>query len=150
MSCDPETTNRARAAKGEQTMSQDVTIQTSAYYLPSPKFTWSSTGGIADAGMFEFLVAHWGGVKSPAVGTLHVQIAFLGAKGAFSMKLELIAKATATPDIYSFTGPWQLSSGSGTYATVKGAGQAEIIGRVDQQSTASDPELGTLTGKIGN
>jgi len=125
-----------------------VTISTSAYYLPSETFTWSSGGAIADSGTFDFVGVHWGGIKSPAVGALNLKIAFTGAKGTFNMKMQLVVTATSTPGIFSFTGPWQITGGTGAYAGVKGTGQAQILGQVDQQSTASSPELGTFSGQV--
>jgi len=125
-----------------------LTLSTSAYYLPSPVFTWSCNGAVSDAGTFDFVGAHWGGIKSPAVGALQLRIVFTGAKGTIDMKLQLIATATSTPGIYAFDGPWQISGGTGAYAGLKGKGKAHIVGQVDQQSTSSTPELGTLTGQV--
>ena len=128
--------------------SQGVTIKTSVFYKPSPEFNWTASGDINDSGNFEFIGPHWGGSKSPAVGTLNLQLAFTGEHGNFKLKCELTAKPGSEPGVFNFNGPWQLLEGSGDYNGVRGTGKAEIVGRTDQQSTESNPEIGTLTGQL--
>jgi hypothetical protein len=138
----------AASGPAAATPPQDVSIVTLTSYLPASSFTWSSTGAFADEGTFDFTSAHWGGIPSPAVGTLQLGMTLTGTQGTIDLRLELVATAMSTPGIFSFDGPWSVVGGTGAYADLRGTGKVQVTGRVDQQSTLEDPEIGTFTGRV--
>jgi hypothetical protein len=127
---------------------QDVTIETVVSYVPTESFEWSASGAISDAGTFEFTSAHFGGIPSPAVGALQIQMTLSGADGTLDLRAELVVTATDEPGIFDFDGPWSVVGGTGAYEGARGTGKVHVTGRVDQESTPDDPELGTFTGRI--
>jgi hypothetical protein len=127
---------------------RDVTITTVVSYVPTESFAWSATGAIVDGGALEFLDAHWGAALSPAVGALRLEMRLHGAVGTIDLVANLLATATDTTGAIAFDGPFVVTGGTGAYAGARGTGTAHVDGRVDQQSTPDDPEVGVLPGRI--
>src|SRR5215510_6026028 len=67
---------------------QPITITTVVSYQPQGSFTWSASGAFTDAGTLELGFPQWGGVPSPVVGTLHVDLRLKGSRGTIDLKTE--------------------------------------------------------------
>ena len=133
----------------QATPPQDVTLVTLVSYLPAPSFTWSSTGASADGGELEFLSARWGTAGPAPAGELLLEMRLHGARGTIDLHVALLAKATPTPDLIAFDGPWVVKGATGDYARLRGGGTVHVIdGRVDRKSDLAHPEIGVFRGRL--
>jgi hypothetical protein len=98
--------------------------------IHSPSGTWSSTGFVNSGGTFvtrEFVENG----NSGAFVVTHVTYEFSDAVGTFQLSAEILERVTS-PGVLTDAGNWQITGGTGAYATVQGTGK--VSGTVDHQA----------------
>jgi hypothetical protein len=100
---------------------------------------WASAGAIVDAGTMQDTSAFTAGSSS----TYHTFRTFTGADGTFTARADVTLTATADPSVIDVTGRWAVTSGTGAYLGLHGAG------RVHESFDTSVPAItGTWTGWV--
>jgi hypothetical protein len=100
---------------------------------------WSSSGAIADAGTMVDSSAIFAGSSS----TYHGFRTFTGAEGTFTARFDVTISPTADPNVLAVTGRWAVTSGTGDYGDVHGAGWIH-----ESFDTSVGVIAGTWTGKV--
>jgi hypothetical protein len=121
-----------------------VTITLVAHKAENPPvFTWSSSGGISDAGDWVDGKFFWAAVRSPVVGTLHNELNLVGSKGTIKLRLDGLLTPTEIPDVLFLAGNWRVLSGTGEYANLRGEGTASVTFHFADSSA-----FGTFSGSV--
>lgn len=100
---------------------------------------WSSSGAIADAGTMVDSSTIFAGSSS----TYHGFRTFTGEEGTFTTRFDVTISPTGDPNVLAVTGRWAVTSGTGDYDDVHGAGS------IHESFDTSVPVIaGTWSGKV--
>ena len=83
---------------------------------------WQGSGAIADSGSFARTDVNLTGsfFRSPAVGAFQAGFTFIGSRGTFTLRDEVVASADGV------NGNWQIASGTGAYDGMSGHGTSSF------------------------
>jgi hypothetical protein len=107
--------------------------------------SFDASGAVSDTGSFTTLAVHVSAAGAPDFLVVHASYRFVGAKGEFTLHVEIKETLTSDPNVLTGVGRWVMQDGTGAYE--KGHGSGEIEGVVDENAEP-DLFLRTYTGSF--
>jgi hypothetical protein len=104
---------------------------------------FTASGAITDSGTFSNTNRIESAVPAPTHLNNHLTQAFVGENGSFTMRVQLKEKVTDDPNVFSGSGHWVITKGTGAYEGLHGRGG--VIGTADDNTGVIDR---TYTGNV--
>lgn len=119
-----------------------VQVDTEKPFGPVPG-DFSTSGAITDSGQFSNSRRISSAVPSPTHLNNHLTQVYVGENGTFTMRVQVKETVTEDPNVFSDSGRWVITGGTGDYQGIHGTGT--VRGTADDNTGVIDR---TYTGNV--
>ena len=119
-----------------------VQVDTEKPFGPVPG-DFSASGAISDSGQFSNTRRINSAVPSPTHLNGHLTQVYVGENGSFTMRVQVKETVTEDPNVFTDSGRWVITRGTGDYQGIHGTGT--VSGTADDNTGVIDR---TYTGNV--